>query len=86
MFKEIFDSVQKLLLLAHETKRNRDDVDDLYTRVERLGDKVQALAYEIQRINEREQHEREKFRLQVENALLRFERLLPPPGGLKKGK
>lgn len=38
-----------------------------------------------QRIGEREQHERKKFVFKVENALLRFERLLPA-GETKKRK
>ena len=32
---------------------------------------------DVQRINEREQHEREKQMLKIENALLKFERQLP---------
>lgn len=39
---------------------------------------MQRLVYEIQRISEREMHEREKMQLRLENQLLRFERRLPP--------
>ena len=45
---------------------------------------VRQLAFEIQRINEREQDEREKPLLQMENAILRLERRLPAPGESKK--
>ena len=51
-----------------------------------MTDKIHALANEVQRISEREQHEREKFMLRVKNALLRFERLLPPAKESRKRK
>lgn len=84
MFKQFVSYVQKLLLLTEETRRNRVDIDDLYTRLERLEDKIHVLAGEIPRIAEREQHEREKLVLKLENVLLRFERLLPPPSDPQK--
>ena len=43
-------------------------------------------SFDIQRINEREQHEREKLLLRLENALLKFERQLPPSKEPKKLK
>jgi hypothetical protein len=42
---------------------------------------VQALAFEVRRIDENGAHEREKTALRLENALLRFERRLPPGTG-----
>ena len=77
MLKQLFEYVQRLLLLAHETKRNRDDIEELQGRVESLTEKVHILAVEIQRITERERLEREKNLLQLENAILRLERRLP---------
>ena len=44
------------------------------------------LSHKLERLNEREQYEREKLLLKVENTLLRFERLLPPPPDSKKRK
>ena len=41
---------------------------------------------EVQRNKETEQHEREKLVLRLENALLRFERLLPPAKAQKRRK
>jgi hypothetical protein len=46
--------------------------------VENLTEKVQVLASAIERLGERERLEREKQLLQLENALLRIERRLPP--------
>ena len=84
MLKQLFEYVQRLLFLAHETQNNRDDIKELGKRVEILSDKMQVLASELQRLNEREEHEREKLALRLENALLRFERLLPPPDSKKR--
>jgi len=42
------------------------------------------LAFEIQRLGARAQHECEKPALQLENALLRFERRLPSGRPLKE--
>ena len=86
MLKQLFEYLHRLFLLARETEENRSDIEGLQRRVEDLSLKVVALAGEIQRISEREQHEREKFALKVENALLRFERQLPSGKGPKKLK
>ena len=84
MLRQLFDYVQRLLFLAHETQNNRDDIEELRKRVETLTVTMQSVASELQRLNEREQHEREKLALRLENALLRFERLLPPPDSKKR--
>ena len=72
--------------LVTRHQQNREDLEHLTTRMEDLSEKVGILANELQRINERELHEREKFMLRVENVLLRFERLLPPARETKKRK
>jgi chromosome segregation ATPase len=78
VLKQLFDYVQRLLLFADETRRNRHDIEELQARVENLTEKVQVLASAIERMGERERLEREKQLLQLENALLRLERRLPP--------
>lgn len=40
---------------------------------------VQRLVYEIHRVGERDEHERDKMKLWLENQLLRFERRLQLP-------
>jgi hypothetical protein len=45
---------------------------------------VRQQAFEIQRLNEREQHEREKLLLEMENAVLRVERLFLTTGEKKR--
>ena len=86
MLKQLFEYVQGLLLLSHETQWNRDDIEDLQRRMEDLTEKVRVLASDLQRVSEREQHEREKFVLKVENALLRFERQLAAGKESRKSK
>jgi hypothetical protein len=78
VLRQLFEYVQRLLLLAHETKQNRDDIEELRERVADLTEKVQFLAVGIERLSERERLEREKNVLLIENAILRLERRLPP--------
>jgi archaellum component FlaC len=78
VLRPLIEYIHDLLLLARETKENRDDIEKLQTRVEDLTQKVQALTFEFERFREEERHEREKLMLRIENALLKFERQLPP--------
>jgi len=48
----------------------RRDIDEMARAIERL-------AYEIKRMQDVDQHEREKLALRLENELLKFERRLP---------
>lgn len=77
MWKQIFDMAKRLLLLAEDTKRNRDEIKELRQEVRNLTAAVERLAYEIHRVSEKDDHEREKIVLKLDNALLRFERRLP---------
>ena len=43
---------------------------------------VQQLSFRMDRLEENEAHEREKTLLKLENALLKFERRMLPPGRL----
>jgi len=70
--KQLFEYLQQSLLLVHDVQRNQRDIVEL--------------SHKLERLSERERLEREKMALQLENVLLRFERLLPPPGGTTKGK
>lgn len=64
----------------------KDDVAGLERELHETNEVVRQLAFELQRINERERNEREKFVLKVENALLRHERALPPAKQSRKSK
>lgn len=76
---------KRLLALAEDTKRNQVEIKELRDEMRRLTAAVERLADEIHRVSEREGSEREKLILELENRLLKFEKLLPP-GKPRKGK
>ena len=78
MVIDFIEAVQKLMFPVRDTQENTADIEKIRKDVRQLPAKVEALAFEIERNKQNEQHEREKFALQVENVLLRFERRLPP--------
>lgn len=84
MFKPLFELVRQALFLQQDLRRLKEDVSHLTRELHDTNEALRQLAFEVQRINERELHEREKLMLRVENALLRFERLLPPAKEEKK--
>ena len=86
MLKQVADAVRQMLFLLRDVEQNKQDIATLKEQLAETNQLVRQLAFEIQRISEREQHEREKFVLKVENALLRFERQGPPRKEPKKLK
>jgi hypothetical protein len=78
MFKQTTEFVGSLLFLSRDTRENKEAIEQLRREMHEMADKLEKLAFEIQRINDREKLEREKLVLQLENALLRIERRLPP--------
>ena len=86
MLKQVADAVRQMLFLLRDVEQNKQDIAILKEQLAETNQLVRQLAFEIQRISEREQHEREKFVLKVENALLRFERQGPPRKEPKKLK
>lgn len=76
MLRKLFELFRDALFLARDVRENRDDVARLKQQVKDLSDEMVALRSEMERGFENERHEREKFMLRVENALLRFERTL----------
>src|SRR5436190_2186557 len=77
MFKQVIDPVRQVLFLSRDVEQSKKDITALKEQLAETNQLVRQLTFEIQRISERDQHEREKFMLKVENALLRFERQLP---------
>ena len=78
MFKQITEFVGSLLFLSRDTRENKESIEQLRREMHEMADKLEKFAFEVQRINDREKLEREKLVLQLENALLRIERRLPP--------
>ena len=77
MRKQVADAVRQMLFLLRDLEQNKQDIATLKEQLAETNQLVRQLTFEIQRISEREQHEREKFVLKVENALLRLERHVP---------
>ena len=77
MWKQVLTTAKRLILLEDNTKRNHDEIQDIKKQVRDLTATVERLAYEIHRVSENDQHEREKLVLRLDNELLRFERRLP---------
>ena len=85
MLKKLLELLRSLLFLARDVQENRNDIATLKQQVKDLSDELVQLQSDLQRGLENERHEREKFILKVENALLRFERSLTD-GKSKKRK
>ena len=78
MFKQLAEFVTSLLFLARDTRENKQAITQLRREMDEMATAVEKLSFEVQRINDREKLEREKLVLQLENAVLRIERRLPP--------
>ena len=78
VWSDIASLVKTVLTLGKETEQNRNDIKDLREQLHALALKVEHLAGENRLTNEREASEREKLTLQLQLALERFERRLPP--------
>jgi len=68
---------KQLFMQAQETQKNKGDIKELQQEVKELSATVQRLIYEVHRMGENEQHEREKMALRFELELLRSSRQLP---------
>ncbi len=77
MWKSIFDLTKRLLLLAENTDRNRDDIKELQRQMKEMTLAIERLVYEVRRVSDKNDHEREKVILRLENELLKFARRLP---------
>jgi predicted RNase H-like nuclease (RuvC/YqgF family) len=78
MWRPFYDYVRQVLALTQQVEKNTSDLAELNRKVNDLTDVVRELTFEVRRLRENESHERELLTLRLENALLRFERRLPP--------
>ena len=85
MFKQVVDAARQMLFLLRDVEQNKEDIATLKEQLAETNQLVRQLAFEIQRGNENERLEREKFILRVENTLLR-ERQIPSTRSPKKRK
>ncbi len=91
MWKDLIEFTKAVFSLQRDTQQNKDDikkcernieilqqdVKDIRKEFSKLTVIVERLAFEIQRVSDRETTEREKMVLQLENEMLKFERRLP---------
>ncbi|HWS87193.1 MAG TPA: hypothetical protein VN282_09530 [Pyrinomonadaceae bacterium] len=73
--------VQKLFTLSKELERNSADTKELRQNMQALILRVVQIENRLDMLEEREASEREKLALQLQVALLKFERRLPPAKG-----
>lgn len=72
--------LRTLLTLANDVKEYRAEVKELRQRILEVTLVLQQLSNEIKLSDQRQVSDLEKLKLELENALLRFERRLPPGG------
>ena len=78
MWKILLSLAGRFWRIAAETEQNRTQIEAVKIEIQSMWRVMDALTFEIQRLRETDAHEREKLALQLENALLKFERRLPP--------
>ena len=90
MWKKLLELFRSQVFLARDVQENKENLARLRQEFDELSDLVERMQYElsgeIRSLREEERHEREKLMLRLENALLKFERQLPPPKDGKKLK
>ncbi len=80
MFKRLYELAKQLLVLTNDTQHNKLEIRELQQQMQTLSTALQDLAFEVRRIREEHQHEREKMILRLENASLRLEQRLLTTG------
>jgi hypothetical protein len=86
MWKKLYEVLSRLLSLTKKVEAHDKEIAEIRQELRDLTAIVHRLAFEVQRISERESHEREKIQLKLENQLLRFERRLPSAKPIEEDK
>lgn len=77
MWKQLAEFFQHVLFLTQETQKNQEDISRLVQEMREVKDALTLLAFEVSKLRDNEQHEREKMALRFELELLRSSRQLP---------
>lgn len=80
-WQQVYQYSRQLLDLTQKVDRHDADIEKMRQEIKGLTDAIQRLAYEVKLDRETEARDRENLALRIENQLLRFEHLLPPPPG-----
>ena len=85
MWKKLLEIVQDVFNLRRQVKGHEERLDDfslsqeeLAAKLAQLSERLLRLELQFQHFQERQATERENFRLQLENLMLRLQRGLPP--------
>lgn len=86
MLRSLFHAFRRLMVFQEMLERHEREINELRSELRKVIASVDELRHEMKRFTDNERHEREKFCLRVENALLNFERRvsLPPAGGSRR--
>ena|SRR5687767_1097460 len=76
--RKIAGLIQRIERLEDFQKETREDLKKLNDRVDRLGERMSRILWELQRQREGAESERRILLLELDNRLLRMERGLPP--------
>lgn len=91
MWKQVYEYTKDFLLLSRETQENKSDIKEQKLEIKEIRSEVkqlrsdfnnlvllvQKLSFDIQQVSDREEGERQRMALQLENEMLKFERRLP---------
>ncbi len=77
MWKQLYDIFSGLFILSQKVERQDKEIATLRQEMKDLTALVHRLAFEVQRVNDREASAREKQQLWLENQLLKFKLQLP---------
>jgi len=77
MWDKIYDALASLFVVGIKVEKHEQEIRELRAENRELLDSVRFLAAEIHRVSARQDLEREKIELYIENQLLKFERRLP---------
>ena len=86
VLKDFTSFVQNLFTLEKELGQNRADIKQLRHDLQTLTIRVEQIANRLEMLDGREAAEREKLTLQLQLALMKFERRLPPAKGDDESK
>jgi cell division septum initiation protein DivIVA len=79
MWRDIAATLKAVITLAEELKQNREEIKDLRQDLEELTQAVADLSAKVKAAEGIKATEQENILLRVQNALLLFEKRLPPP-------
>ncbi|MGI8787660.1 MAG: hypothetical protein ACR2HG_07875 [Pyrinomonadaceae bacterium] len=77
MWEKLFDAFASLFSVGVKVEKHEQEIKELRNDNRQLLDLVRFLAAEIHRVSARQDLDRDKIELYIENQLLKFEKNLP---------